>query len=194
MSTNASNTSGLVCCHKRTFNSLQPHHFCNIVSNVGEARGTFNIFCIILVISAPCSILTLKFEEEKIPNCLNKYIINYLAITFCIYSALNYYKVIQCCSCLLYDFYFFFTFSRLPKKSCSAFLQLLHKLIQAMLGVKQAQAKKKKGHIKETQYWWKNIETCREKKKKKNKSKVIWHLCDSTCRIYLKNNNGQRFK
>lgn len=41
---------------------------------------------------------------------------------------------------------FFFKFSRLPEKTCSAFLQLLHKLIQAMLREKyrgwKTQAKK----------------------------------------------------
>lgn len=47
----------------------------------------------------------------------------------------------------MFTFGVFFKFSRLPKKSCSAFLQLLRKLIQAMLGEKyrawKAQSKKK---------------------------------------------------
>lgn len=147
MSINASNTSVLVCCHKRIFNSkksLQTHHFSNLFSNVGKARGTLNIFCIILVTSASCSILTLKFQEGRNPNCLNILIIN-----CCYYAMHSFSNILLKSNSALFMFalwLFFFKFSRLPKKTCSAFLQLLHKLIQAMLREKyrgwKTQAKK----------------------------------------------------
>lgn len=148
---------------------------------MGKARGTSNIFCIILVISAPCSILTLKFQEgKKKPNCLNTLIINYLAMH-------SFSNVLLKSNSALFMFalwFFFFKIFRLPKKSCSAFVQLLRKLIQAMLSEKHGGCKLKKKNTSHKR----NSTISKWRKTQRNPRWSVTFVIDST-RIHPKNDN-----